>query len=145
MSADHDGGAALARLRHELETPPFNAWMGLAPLSIDEAKREVLVGLPFRPEFSYAAGVTVFHGGVLAALIDATGYSAVAVWHEQPTPTSGLQIEYLAPAMNEELQARGMVRRVGRLLARVDVEVWAGEKLVALGRGTFVVGPAKTS
>jgi acyl-coenzyme A thioesterase PaaI-like protein len=48
-----------------------------------------------------------------------------------------LHVEYLRPALGDELRARGILRRMGRAVARVDVEVSAAGSLVALGRASY--------
>jgi uncharacterized protein (TIGR00369 family) len=125
------------RLCHELERPPFNAWLAPRAVAIDEAARQISVSLSWRPEFSSDPDKSTYHGGVVATLIDITGYAAVAVWHGASTPTIHLQVSYLAPALGQELAARGVLRRLGRSISHVDVEVTGGGKLVALGRGIF--------
>lgn len=137
MSGGINPTTPLERLRRELERPPFNRWMGLVPLEADENRREILVSLPYRPEFSLHAVQPIVHGGVLASLIDIAGHAAVAVWHGSVTPTISLQVEYLAPAVGDPIQARGILRRLGRSIARADIEVTASGRLVALGRGSF--------
>lgn len=129
---------AIDRLRHELERPPFNRWLGAVALAADEEKHEIVVALRYRPELGYDPDEPIFHGGVLAALIDVAGYAAVAVWHGGATPTASLQVEYLAPAAGGEIRARGILRRLGRTLSRADVELTVNGTLVALGRGAFV-------
>jgi uncharacterized protein (TIGR00369 family) len=134
------GQTMLNRLSSELQRPPFNRWLGVRAIGVDEGRREAVVALPFRPEFSYDATRAVFHGGVVASLIDLTGYASAAIWSVGPTPTLSLQIDFLAPATGDELIARGIVRRSGRTVSRVDVEVTVAGELVALGRGAFFSG-----
>lgn len=95
------------------------------------------MSLPFRREFSHHPKLPFVHGGIIAALVDIAGHAAVAVWQGHPVPTINLQIDYLAPAQGDEVVARGMLRKLGRNISRSDVEVTVGDKLVALGRGTF--------
>jgi uncharacterized protein (TIGR00369 family) len=46
--------------------------------------------------------------------------------------------DYLRPAIGEALIATARVRRAGKAVAIVDIEVFDDEKrLVALGRGTY--------
>lgn len=137
MKSEIPGSSAFERLAYCLRHPPHNAWLDARAIAADEASREILVRLSAREEFSNSGDRLVFHGGVIASLIDVTGHAAVAVWHGSATPTVSLHIEYLAPAAARELTARGIARRIGRSLARADIEVWAGDTLVALGRGTF--------
>lgn len=143
-AASIDPLSPIDRLRRELLRPPFNLWLAPVAIRADEPSREIAVSLPFRPEFSYDPARPIFHGGVIAALADLTGYAAVAVWHGGVTPTIALNVDYLAPAIGQELVARGMLRKLGRSVARADIEVSADGKLVALGRGTFATGDART-
>lgn len=125
-------------LREQLRQPRHNLWMGATALSAERATQVIEIELRFRPEMSGKGGEMLFHGGIIASLIDMTGHAAVAVWYGGgTTPTIGLQIEYLAPAIGERLTARGMLRKAGRSIACADVEVRAGDTLVALGRGRF--------
>jgi uncharacterized protein (TIGR00369 family) len=127
----------LARLHEEMLRPPFNRWLAPEVLSVDEANQVVDLSLPFRPELGHHPLQPFFHGGVIAALADAAGHAAVAVFHGRPTPTVTLSIDYLAPATGSTLTARGILRRLGRTLSRADVELHCESKLVALARGTF--------
>lgn len=124
------------RLRSELERPPFNRWLGVLPIAVD-GEDGISISLPYRPEFSHNPSEPVFHGGVVASLIDVAGYAAVAIRCGYSTPTVSLHIDYLAPAAGGDLMARGCVRRLGRSLSRVDVEIFAASRMVAIGRGTF--------
>ncbi|MBW3097248.1 PaaI family thioesterase [Pseudohoeflea coraliihabitans] len=125
------------RLREEMTRPPFNEWLGPVAIEADEVEKRIAVELPFRPEFSHQTGATVFHGGVIAALADITGHAAVAVFHGAVTPTISLSTEFLAPAIGDRLRAVGRLRKKGRTIARADVDLFVGDRLVALARGTF--------
>jgi len=125
-------------LRAQMRQPPHNLWMGARALSADPVARVIETELTFRPEMSGREGEAMFHGGIVASFIDLTGHAAVAVWlGGGTTPTIGLQIDYLAPAIGPRLIARGMLRKAGRAIACADVEVRAADRLVALGRGRF--------
>ncbi len=127
----------IARLQEELDRPPFNRWLELLPVAVDDEERTIEICLPYRPEFSHHPSQGIFHGGVLAALADVAGHAAVAVFHGRPAPTVTLQIDYLAPAVGETVVARGILRKLGRNLSRADVELRCGNRLIALARGTF--------
>ncbi len=129
--------AAFDRLVAELKRPPFHSWLRPNAKSVDEERKEVEVTVAYRPELSHDAARRVFHGGIVATLVDIAGYAAVAIWQEAPTPTMALHVEFLRPAVGDELLARGILRRMGRSIARVDVEVSTAGALVALGRATY--------
>jgi uncharacterized protein (TIGR00369 family) len=128
---------AWVRIEAELSGSPLNSWMNVAPVSVNSDRQEVIVRMPFRRELSFSADLNIFHGGAVATLADIAGYAAMAVWHPHSTPTVSLAIEYLAPAIGDEIIARAQVRKRGRTLGRADIEMSIGGKLVALGRGTF--------
>ena len=136
MSSD-DGRGSFDRLIGELARPPFHGWLKPTAVSVDVERREIETSVAYRRELSHDPDAGIFHGGVVEALVDITGYAAVAIWQDIATPTMALHIEYLRPAVGDELRARGMLRRMGRAVARVDVEVSAGGSLVALGRASY--------
>jgi len=143
MAADPPGdaaAAALERLREEMRRPPFNGWLAVEAVAADPVRREVTLALTLRPEMCHDADGKLAHGGIVASLIDVAGYAAVAIWQDGPTPTIALQVDYLAPATGPVLRAEGRLRKRGRSIGRADVEVFSGDRLVALGRGSFSTG-----
>jgi uncharacterized protein (TIGR00369 family) len=127
---------ALDRLHVEMARCPFHDV--LRPEGIRAGDGMVVVRLPFRPEFRLAADGDCFHGGVLAALVDITAHATVAVQTGHVSPTVDLRLDYLRAARGDAMTATGRVLRVGRSIARADVEVRdpSGAVVVA-GRGTF--------
>jgi len=52
------------------------------------------------------------------------------------------RVDYLRPAMTARLTATATVRRAGRTVAVVDIDVEDGEgRLVAVGRGYYAAQP----
>jgi uncharacterized protein (TIGR00369 family) len=129
---------ALARLRHEMERPPYHAVLRPEPVSADAATGTVVIRLPYREEFRRAPDEPGYHGGVIAALIDLAGHAAVAVTVGRMVPTIDLRIDYLRAAGGGDLTARGKLLRAGRSIARADVEIVDDKhNVVAVGRGTY--------
>ncbi|GAA4343322.1 hypothetical protein GCM10023144_46110 [Pigmentiphaga soli] len=131
--------AAMARLRHELAHPPFHAVLGPEAVGVDADAGTVVIRLPYREAFRRAAGSADIHGGVIATLIDLAAHAAVAVQTGRMAPTIDLRIDYLRAAPGTDLLATARTLRVGRTIARADVEVTAAgdARPVAVGRGTF--------
>lgn len=127
----------LERLKVELTRPPFNAWLKLEPVSA--TAEGVEIRLPVRPEMAGGTDPAFVHGGIVAALIDITGYAAAACMTGRSVPTIALQIDFLRPAIADVLHAKATVRQKSRRLVRVDIEISTAEKIVALGRGTFTI------
>jgi uncharacterized protein (TIGR00369 family) len=84
-----------------------------------------------------AYGAEQAHGGVIATLIDCTATFACSVALNHTVPTMGLHIDFLRPAQGGEMIASATVRKLGRTVTVVDVEVEAGGKLAAVGRATL--------
>ena len=71
-------------------------------------------------------------------IIDIVGDFAVGMAVGGGVPTINLRIDYVRPAMGSALTATARVRRSGRTVALVDVDVFDEQQsLVAVGRGTY--------
>jgi uncharacterized protein (TIGR00369 family) len=120
-----------------LDASPFIASLGLKVVSVDHAKGEISVQMPLKPEFERRRGTRQFHGGPIAAFIDVVGDYAIGMLVGGGVPTINLRIDYLRPAIGQSITGIGRVRRQGRTVALVDIEITdEGGKLVAVGRGT---------
>ena len=129
---------AMARLRAEMERPPYHAVLRPQQVSVDAQAGTVTIRLPYREEFRRAPDAPGYHGGVIAALIDLAGHAAVAVTVGRMVPTIDLRIDFLHAPAGGDLTARGKLLRAGRSIARADVEIVDDtNNVVAVGRGTY--------
>jgi len=127
-----------AALQAVFERSPFIAFMRLEILEVDHDAQELTVRMPMRPEFERRAGTGQWHGGPMAALVDTAGDFAWGMLVGGGVPTINFRIDYVRPAMNTALTAVAKVRRGGRMVALVDVDLYDDQKkLVAVGRATF--------
>ena len=82
----------------------------------------------------------LLHGGAITVLLDTVNGLAVLTALPAPAPmaTLDLRIDYLKPAFGDAVTAVARVRRHGRTIAVIDIDV-SDEKgsLVAVGRGTY--------
>ena len=71
-------------------------------------------------------------------LIDTAGDYALVMLLGRPLPTVNFRVDYLRPAIDTALVVTATVRRSGRLVGVVDVDV-ANEagQLLAIGRATY--------
>ncbi len=128
-----------AEIQAILDNSPFIAFMGLTVDSMDIDKDLIVLRMPMRPEFERRAGTGQWHGGAIASLIDTAGDYAVVMKVGAGVPTVNFRTDYLRPASNTDLIATAQVRRAGRSIAVVDIDVHdENGKLVAVGRGTYV-------
>ncbi|MEN3365849.1 MAG: hypothetical protein V7606_3123 [Burkholderiales bacterium] len=129
---------SIEQIQAMLDASPMVRFMGVQVNGVDTGTGSVHFTLPMRPEFERIAGTGQYHGGALANFIDTAGDFAVAVVVGGPVPTINLRVDFLRPAAGAQLRATAIVRRMGRTIAVVDVDVFDGEsRLVAVGRGTF--------
>jgi uncharacterized protein (TIGR00369 family) len=117
---------------------PFMRTLKLEVLGMDYDKMELSVRMPLHPELERRAGTRQYHGGAIASLIDVTGDFALGMMLGGGIPTINLRIDYLKPAIGDALTATARVRRTGRTVAVIDIDVIDDKgSLVALGRGTY--------
>ena len=127
-----------AQLAALFAASPFMSTLKLEVLKIDYDTSELSVRMPLHPGLERRVGTKQFHGGPIASLIDVTGDFAIGMLVGGGVPTINLRIDYLKPAVGDALTATARVRRAGRTVAVVDIEVTNAEGgVVALGRGTY--------
>lgn len=96
-----------------------------------------VVTLPYNAQLDNGEGA--LHGGILATLVDASAWYALAPYYATRIATVELQARFLAPAAGLEIRAVGRVVRAGRSIGVAEVEVFAGDgRLIASGGGSFV-------
>lgn len=98
---------------------------------------EADVAIPFRPELGQHLGF--FHGGIIATALDvACGMAALTCMDPgHDVLTAEFKLNYLAPAREGVLLARGRVVKSGRLLTVCAGEAWVGDRQVALMQATM--------
>lgn len=119
---------------------PFEqiVWMELE--AHDKEAGTATIRLPYKPEYRRSdRPPTGYHGGVIATLIDVAGDFVTAIKNNSGgVPTINLAIDYLRSTDETDLIAHARVRRAGRTIAVVDIDVEEqGGKLIAVGRGTY--------
>jgi uncharacterized protein (TIGR00369 family) len=132
----------IERLQRYLDNSPFIAFMRMRAKAVEPETETVVLEMPMRPEFERGKGTGQYHGGVIATFIDVAGDFAVALVVGGPVPTINLRVDYLRPASNTSLTATARVRRAGRTVGVVDIDIHDDNgKLVAVGRGTYSAIP----
>jgi uncharacterized protein (TIGR00369 family) len=120
------------------DASPFLDFLQLRAIALDHAAGTLTVTMPMRPELERRIGTAQFHGGPIAAFIDIVGDFAVGMTVGGGVPTINLRIDYLKPAVGTLLTGTARVRRTGRTVALVDVDIHdEKQSLVAVGRGTY--------
>jgi len=125
-------------LQQRLGHSAFIELLNLTIVSADAVRQELVMRVPMRPEFERGRGSGQWHGGPIAAIIDTAGDYALVMLLGRPLPTVNFRVDYLRPAIDTALIVTATVRRRGRLVGVVDVDV-ANEagQLLAIGRATY--------
>lgn len=81
------------------------------------------------------------HGGVISTLMDNTGwYAAMSTLAKgQTSVTVEIKINYLKPASGKKLICNAEVKRRGRSIAFVTIEMLDEDKLVAYATGSYAI------
>ena len=130
------------KLNERLIANPFNNWMGLKILKLDEASLEI--GLKWREEMISNPAARVTHGGILGALIDVAADFMIAAKVGMPVPTVDLRVDYHSAAKPGDLKVIAHIVRIGGTNSVAEARVVDAEgKLIASGRGTYFTAAAK--
>lgn len=121
---------------------PFGGWLGLRLRHADADR--VDIELPWRAEFAGMSQGSFIHGGVLAALADASGSYAVTAHTLRPAPTVDLLVDYHQKGTPGSYLATARVLRLGGRLATAQIEIRDfADSLIATGRGKYVTQAGK--
>ncbi len=121
-----------------LDRSPFISFLNMEVTDASEDKQQITIRTPMRPEFERGSGTGQWHGGPIAAVIDTVGDYAAAMILGRGLPTVNFRVDYIRPALNTALNAIGTVRRLGKSVGVVDVDVFDDRgALVAIGRATY--------
>ena len=106
-----------------LEDAPFSTIAGLKVEVASEGA--VTVRMPFHPRLlNYGPPDVPIHGGAIATLADFA--ACAAVWTMPQTSSSAtisMTVNYSAPGIQSDLIAKAVVRRAGKRVASLTVEV----------------------
>lgn len=127
------------KIEEYLEGSPFVVFMGLQLVDMDPSKGVLSFRMELRPEFERSAKHDGrWHGGVISALADTAGNFALIMLHEAPPPTINIRIDYLRPVTGQFVVATALVRKSGRTIAFIDIEITnENGDLVAIGRANY--------
>lgn len=133
-----------AEIQARFERSPFISFLGLKIIALDVEAGWIKIRMPMRPEFERQAEANQIHGGAISALIDTAGDYALIMSEGRGIPTINFRTDYLAPAEGGDLIAHAIIRRKGRAISVVDIDIYdTKDNLIAIGRGTYSTRPPK--
>jgi uncharacterized protein (TIGR00369 family) len=106
-----------------LEAGPFTALLGLRIESAAEGS--AVARMPFDPRLlNYGPQDVPIHGGAIASLADFAACAAVWTMREtQRSATISMTVNYTGPGIQSDLLAHAIIRRKGRRVASLTVEI----------------------
>ena len=124
-----------------LERAPFSAALGLKIVSAKDGIAEIR--MPFSEQLLNDGGPQVpIHGGAIATLADFA--ACAAVWSLEATQRSmtiSMTVNYTGPGVQSDLVARAVVRRAGKRVASINVEIRdRADALIADALVTYKIG-----
>ncbi len=132
----HDFEALKAFMEEHI---PFNALLGIRLVYADEG--EAHLSIPFQPHLIGDPFRPAIHGGVLSALIDTAGGTAVFTLMDlgDKCSTVDMRIDYLRPGRSADLLCRARVLRMGNRVAAVQAAVYqeGEDEPIADGRAVY--------
>jgi uncharacterized protein (TIGR00369 family) len=136
-----------AGIRNTLEAQGFTKLIGAGVVTVEP--NVVTMAVDRRPELLQQNGL--FHGGVIAYLIDNATTAAAATVIDRASRsviTAEYKINLVAPSTGDRLTCRAEVMKPGRTLTVVEAKVFCriegAEKLVAVALATIVNLDTKT-
>jgi uncharacterized protein (TIGR00369 family) len=111
--------------------------MGVQVLTCADGKARLR--MPFRSHYLQNMGVV--QGGVIATICDMTmAWAVLSQVHPRHSPTIDLNVSYLRPVTEQDLECEAIVLRAGRSVAYARAEVLTLDGvLVATATGSFLV------
>lgn len=127
---------ALRDIQFALEAAPFHRWLGIKAISADED--ELRLEMPWRNEVVSNPRAQSAHGGILASLIDLTGFYALLASGNAPAATADLRVDYHKAATPSTLSVTGKVIRLGSTISVAEATIRnSGGVLLSSGRGAY--------
>ena len=114
-------------------------------LEIDNEAMTLQLRVTMADLFERQPGTGQWHGGVLSSLVDIAGCYALMLVAGGPMLTLNFSTDFLRIAQSEKLVARARVRRIGRTVGFVDVDVLDdAEATVVSGHACYAIQRDKT-
>jgi len=124
------------QLQEMISVAPFHQWLDLEVKSCIDGELQLL--MPWRGEIVSNPTIGGAHGGILAALVDLTGFYALVAAGVKLKATADLRVDYHRPATSGPLTATGRIIKIGRQISVAEAHIASPEgKLVASGRGAY--------
>ena len=109
-------------------------------LDVNYDSLELVIKMTMSEDLERQPDTNQWHGGAISAVIDTVGCYGLAMLSVEPLPTINFRTDYMRPAINTDLKLTAQIRRAGRLIGVVDVDVVDDrDRLIAVGRACYSI------
>lgn len=109
-------------------------------IELDNDAMVLAIKVHMCPEFERQPDTGQWHGGVMSSLVDITGCYTLMLVAGGQMLTLNFAVDFLRLATSETLIARGKVKRVGRTIGFVDVEIEDEDgRVVVAGHACYAI------
>ena len=133
----------IKRLHKLIEVSPYPSLLSMQLVDIGVGFAEIAISI----ERKHKQLLGVVHGGVLASLIDTVAFWAVYFGIQAPNQwytSVDLKVNYLSPAVEGQLLAKGRQIKVGKKICYASAEIFdSKDHILAHGSSTMMVLPNK--
>lgn len=135
-----DKHLTIADMQALIERSRFHQLFQPQVKDVDYNRLQLIVRMAMSDHFERQPGTDQWHGGTISAIIDIAGCYCLTLLAGEPLPTINFRADYLRPAVGTDLTAIARIRRAGRTVGVVDVDVEDdNQRLVAVGRACFSI------
>ena len=132
--------ASVTELQVLIDRSPFHALFKPQVLAVDRENLELIIKVPMSGALERQPDTEQWHGGAISAVVDIAGCYALSLVTGVPLPTINFRTDFLRPGVSTDLTATARVRRAGRTVGVVDVDIHDDEaRLIAVGRAAFAI------
>jgi uncharacterized protein (TIGR00369 family) len=143
MATRHNA-LSIADIQEHISRSKYHQLYRPEVLEVDNEAMKLRLRVSMCDEFERQPNTGQWHGGVLASLVDIAGCYALMLVAGGPMLTLNFSTDFLRLAASETLIATATVRRIGRTVGFVDVDVTDDkDATVVVGRGCYAIRPDK--
>lgn len=129
-------------IQHQICQSKYHQMFKPEVLFVDNKNMSLAVRVSMCDAFERQPNTGQWHGGVLASLVDIAGCYALMLVVNGPMLTLNFSTDFLRLAVSKHLKATANVRRSGRTIGFVDVDITDDKgELVATGRACYTIRP----
>ena len=130
----------IAEMQEMISRSRFHQLFQPEVLAVDYEALQLTIKMAMSAELERQPYTDQWHGGAISAVVDTVGCYALAMLSIEPQPTINFRTDYLRPAIGTDLTVIAKIRKAGRTVGVVDVDVNDdGGRLIALGRACYSV------